>query len=230
MEDPRFIGRYKVLERVGRGSMGVVYRAHDPTLDREVAVKVMFGDFAENEVARQRFFREARAAARLQHVNIVTVFEFAEYDGMPYIVMEFLRGMSVAERLRLHRPLSLADTIDTIRQLCCGLEFAHESGVVHRGVNPANIWLCSDGTVKLLDFGIAKSDQSAITALDDLIGSPAYMSPEQIAGRGVDRRTDIFSVGVVLYELITGHRPFEGESPTAVMMKIVNEPMPPLDG
>jgi serine/threonine protein kinase len=228
MDVPPFIGRYKVLERVARGTMGVVYRAHDPTLDREVAVKVMFGIDAENETARQRFYRDARAAARLQHPNIVTVFEFADHDGMPYIVMEFLRGMSLANRLRGDRPLSLLETIDIIRQLCCGLEFAHDNGVVHRGVKPANIWLCADGTVKLLDFGIAKSDQSAVTALDDLIGGPAYMSPEQIAGPGVDRRTDIFSVGAVLYELLTGHNPFEGESPTAVMMKIVNDPMPPI--
>src|SRR6476661_2805942 len=195
MEVPPFIGRYKVLERVGRGSMGVLYRAHDPTLDREVAVKVMFGDYAENETARQRFYREARAAARMQHSNIVTVFEFAEHDGMPYMVMEFLRGMSLAERLRGDRPFSLLEKIDIIRQLCCGLEFAHDNAVVHRDVKPANIWLCTDGTVKLLDFGIAKSDQSAITALDEVMGSPSYMSPEQIAGRGVDRRTDIFSVG-----------------------------------
>jgi serine/threonine-protein kinase len=122
----------------------------------------------------------------------------------------------------------LTEKIAIVRQLCCGLEFAHENAVIHRDVKPGNIWLCSDGTVKLLDFGVAKSETSAITAVSDLMGSPAYMSPEQIAGKEIDRRTDIFSVGVVFYELLAGHKPFGGDSPTAVMMKIVNEPVPQL--
>jgi serine/threonine-protein kinase len=228
LEQPRTIGRYEVLERVGRGGMGVLYRGRDPVLDREVAIKVMAGDFTADESARTRFYREARASARLQHRNIVTIFEFAEDNGTPYISMEFLRGQTLGQRVQSGPPLTLVQKLDIVTQLLTGLHYAHEQGIVHRDVKPANIWLLEDGTVKLLDFGIAKIAASTMTSAGSVLGSAFYMAPEQVAGREVDGRADIFAAGVVLYELITAHRPFEGESPTVVMMKIVNEDPQPI--
>ncbi len=228
METPATIGRYEVIERVGRGGMGVLYRGRDPILDREVAIKVMAGDFSADESARTRFYREARAAARLQHRNIVTIFEFAEDGGMPYIAMEFLRGQSLSERVQSGPPLTLVQKLDVVTQLLTGLHYAHEQGIVHRDVKPPNIWLLDDGTVKLLDFGIAKIAASTMTSAGSILGSAFYMAPEQISGREVDGRADIFASGVVLYELLAAHRPFEGDSPTVVMMKIVNEDAQPI--
>ena len=227
--NPEKIGRYEILERVGRGGMGVLYRGRDPILDREVAIKVMATEFSSDEDpdAKNRFFREARAAAKLQHRNIVTIFEFAEEDNVPFIAMEFLRGQTLAARMNQRPPLSLEQKIDVACQLCAGLQFAHEQNVVHRDVKPANIWIQTDGSVKLLDFGIAKMMTSTLTSQSGVIGSASYMAPEQIAGKPIDGRADIFSAGVVLYELLGGQKPFEAESPTAVIMKIMqDEPVP----
>jgi hypothetical protein len=230
VEVPGHIGRYEIVERVGRGGMGVLYRGKDPVLDREVAIKVMSGDFSCDEGARARFFREARASARLQHRNIVTIYEFAEDEhGSPYIAMEFLRGRTLAARMApALEPLSLVQKLDILTQLCTGLHYAHEQGIVHRDVKPANIWLMDDGTVKLLDFGIAKIAASTMTSAGSVLGSAAYMAPEQISGREVDGRADVFSAGVVLYELLARRKPFEGDAPTAIMMKIVKEDPPPI--
>jgi hypothetical protein len=228
LETPSTIGRYEVIERVGRGGMGLLYRGRDPILDREVAIKVMAGDFSADESARTRFYREARAAARLQHRNIVTIYEFAEDGGTPYIAMEFLRGQSLAQRMQSGPPLTLVQKLDIVTQLLTGLHYAHEQGIVHRDVKPPNIWLLDDGTVKLLDFGIAKIAASTMTSAGSILGSAFYMAPEQISGREVDGRADIFASGVVLYELLSCHRPFEGDSPTVVMMKIVNEEAQPI--
>ncbi|HXE80557.1 MAG TPA: serine/threonine-protein kinase [Vicinamibacterales bacterium] len=222
------IGRYEVIERVGRGGMGVLYRGRDPVLDREVAIKVMSGDFSSDEVARARFFREARAAARLQHRNIVTIFEFAEDHDTAFIAMEFLRGQSLASRMTSAPPLTTVQKLDIVTQLCTGLHYAHEQGIVHRDVKPGNIWITEDGTVKLLDFGIAKVAASTMTQSGSVMGSASYMAPEQVAGRELDGRADVFSAGVVLYELLAKRKPFEAEAPTAVMMKILNEEPPPL--
>jgi hypothetical protein len=222
---PTQIGRYQILERVGKGGMGVLYRGIDPVLDREVAIKLMLGDFSDDtEQLRPRFYREARAVAKLQHRNIVTVFEFAEDGTTPYIVMEFLRGSSLASRIEAAPPLTLDDKLDIVTQLCAGLSYAHEQGVVHRDVKPANIFLLTDTSVKLLDFGIAKLTTSNLTRQGDVLGSPSYMSPEQIMGREtVDGRADVFSAGVVLYELLVGRKPFVGETTTAIVLKILNE-------
>ncbi|MBW8862979.1 MAG: serine/threonine protein kinase, partial [Acidobacteria bacterium] len=192
---PAQIGRYQILDRVGQGGMGVLYRAIDPALDREVAIKLMLGDFADDiEQLRPRFQREARAIAKLQHRNIVTVFEFAEDAGVPYIVMEFLRGTSLSARPKAEPPLTIVEKLDIVAQLCDGLGYAHEQGIVHRDVKPANILLLGDGSVKLLDFGIAKLTTSNLTRQGDVLGSPAYMSPEQIMGEEtIDGRSDVFS-------------------------------------
>jgi eukaryotic-like serine/threonine-protein kinase len=221
------IGKYKIQRLVARGGMGELYLAHDPDLDREVAIKVMSEDIMLDEQARARFYREARAAARLQHRNIVTVFDFAHDGEIPYFVMEFLRGQNLSERLRQGPPLTLPMKLDLAIQLCEGLHFAHGEGVVHRDVKPANIWLLDDGGVKLLDFGIAKSSTGTLTLGSSVVGSAGYMSPEQIEGQPVDGRSDLFSLGAVLFELVTGRPPFDGDSVTAVMMKIVqDEPAP----
>jgi eukaryotic-like serine/threonine-protein kinase len=224
---PIRIGRYELRERVGEGSLGVVYRGQDTLLGREVAVKLMAPGLLGDAAAHQRFFSEARAAARLQHVNIVTVFEFGEHDDTPFIVTEFLRGNSLATRLEAGPPLSLTDKLDVAIQLCAGLEAAHAQGVVHRDVKPGNIWICHDRTVKLLDVGIATAASPSETF--DVLGTPGYLAPEQVTGGEVDGRADIFSTGVVFYEMFSGRRPFESDSPTGVMLKIVNELAPPLD-
>ncbi|MCX6538137.1 MAG: serine/threonine-protein kinase [Acidobacteria bacterium] len=228
MEDPSTIGRYEIAERVGRGGMGVLYRGRDPVLDRDVAVKVMTTDLSDDSNARAYFFKEAKAAARLQHRNIVTIYEFGESDGNPFIAMEFLRGQNLATRLRSDPPLTIDATTDIIVQLCTGLHHAHSSGVIHRDVKPANVWIQPDGAVKLLDFGIARVSASTMTQGKDTLGSVAYMAPERFGNGPVDSRADIFAVGVILYELLAGRRPFDGETPTAIVSKILQEAPPPL--
>jgi serine/threonine-protein kinase len=225
------IGRYQVLERVGKGGMGVLYRGFDPVLDREVAIKLMHADFSEDtEQMRPRFYREARAAAKLNHRNIVTIFEFAEESNVPYIVMEFLKGTPLGARMNSQPPLTIDDKLNVVAQLCDGLSYAHEQGVVHRDVKPDNVFILEDGSVKLLDFGIAKLQTSTLTRQGDVLGSASYMSPEQVGGsESVDGRADIFSTGVVLYELLTGKKPFEGDSPTAVIVKILKDDPNPID-
>jgi hypothetical protein len=228
---PEQIGRYKILERVGKGGMGVLYRGVDPVLDREVAIKVMLVDFSDDtEQMRPRFYREAQAAARLQHSNIVTIFEFAEDNNTPYIVMEFLRGTPLDERLKSPIPLTLEDKVHIAAQLCTALNYAHEQGVVHRDIKPANLFLLPDGAVKLLDFGVAKLTTSTLTRQGDVLGSVSYMSPEQVSGSdALDGRSDIFSVGVMLYELLMGRKPFQGDSPTSTIVKILREDPPGME-
>ena len=228
---PDSIGRYQILQRVGAGGMGVLYRGFDPKLDREVAIKVILTDFSEDaEQMRPRFYREAKATARLQHRNIVTVFEFVEDQNQPHIVMEFLRGVPLAKRMAAAPPLMLDDRLDIVAQLCAGLGYAHQQGVVHRDVKPANVFLLEDGTVKLLDFGIAKLTTSTLTRQGDVLGSASYMSPEQVSGSdSVDGRADVWSTGVVLYELLAGRKPFEGETPTNVIVKILKEDPTPIE-
>ena len=228
---PDKIGRYQILERVGRGGMGVLYRGYDPVLDREVAVKVMLADFSDDtEQMRPRFYREAKAAAKLQHRNIVTVFEFAEENNQPHIVMEFLRGTPLSARMEQQPPLTLDDQLDIVAQLCAGLGYAHSQGVVHRDVKPANVFLLEDGSVKLLDFGIAKLSTSTLTRQGDVLGSAPYMSPEQVSGtQDLDGRSDVWSVGVLLYELLTGRKPFDGQGLTTVIVGILKEEPPSIE-
>ena len=225
--EPLRIGRYELLEHVGDGSMGAVYRGLDTLLGREVAVKVMAAGFLDDEAAHVRFFREAKAVARLQHVNIVTVFEFGKHDDTPFIVMEFLRGCTLAERLRRGPQMPLGDTLDVAMQMCAGLEAAHSQGIVHRDITPGNVWVTEDGTVKLVHFGVTGSGLSDV-ARADATGETGYMSPEQVTGHDVDARTDIYSTGAVLYQMLAGHPPFEAGSQTAIMLKIVNQDPDPM--
>ncbi len=226
---PTKIGKYDVIEVIGRGGMGVVYKANDPHLDRTVAIKMITSGFAENPAQLKRFFVEAKSLASLIHPNIVTVYDLGDFSGNPYLVMQYLEGEDLDTALVGRRQLSLLDKMNVIIQVCEGLSYAHRRNVVHRDIKPANIMLCSDGGVKIFDFGIAKvGDQSATKSASQIVGTLYYMSPEQVNGITVDGRTDLFSTGVVLYQLVTGHLPFEGESTTTTLLKITREPPPPL--
>jgi len=223
------VGRYVVTGRIGRGGMGMVYRALDEALEREVAVKTLHVEGSLDAESRRRFEVEAKAAAKLQHPNIVTVFELGEDRGVPFIAMELLPGVDLEALLRSGEGLLLAEKIDIVIQICRGLAFAHDHGIVHRDIKPSNIRLLDDGTAKIMDFGIAKLGGTTLTRTGMLVGTIFYMSPEQVRGRGVDGRSDVFSAGVILYELLAGQRPFRGEGPTDILYKIAHEPPDPLD-
>jgi serine/threonine protein kinase len=226
---PETIGRYSVIRELGRGAMGVVYEAGDPNLGRTVALKTVHANAigTDAEQAGQRFKNEARAVGRLSHPNIVTVFDAGEQDGLLYIAMELLDGETLDAHLAKHRTVALDRAIDITRQICAALDYANAKGVVHRDIKPANIILLPNGNVKITDFGLARTAE-AITMTGQVMGTPHYMSPEQVRGRPVDGRSDLFSVGVMLYEMVTGERPFEGQSITTIMYKIVHEnPTPP---
>jgi hypothetical protein len=225
----RRIGRYLITGRIGRGGMGMVYRGLDEALEREVAVKTLTAEGAFEEDSRKRFEVEAKAAARLQHPNIVIVYELGEDRGVPFIAMEMLPGVDLEALLRAGEPLPLTEKLDVVIQVCRGLAYAHEHGIVHRDIKPSNIRLLEDGTAKIMDFGIAKLGATHLTKTGMMVGTVHYMSPEQVRGKPLDGRSDVFSVGVILYELLAGQRPFRGEGATEVLYKIVHEPPPPVD-
>jgi serine/threonine-protein kinase len=218
-----FIGRFRVIGRIGRGGMGMVYRAVDDTLERELAVKTLNAEGSLDDESRRRFEIEAKAAAKLQHPNIVTVFELAQDRGIPYIAMELLPGTDLEALLRAGEALLLREKLEVVIQICRGLAYAHEHGIVHRDIKPSNIRLLDDGAVKIMDFGIAKLGGTNLTKSGMMVGTIHYMSPEQVRGRTLDGRSDVFSVGVILYELLAGHRPFRGEGATEILYKIVND-------
>ena len=225
----RRIGRYDIVEQIGSGGMGTLYRAHDDMLQRDVAIKVMTTDILAESGSRELFQQEARAAAKLQHRNVVTIHDLGEVDETPFIVMELLGGRDLAEVIRDGPELSLGQKLNLVDQLCAGLEFAHAQGIVHRDIKPPNVRVLDDGTVKILDFGIARVQQGESTQSRVLGGSPAYMAPEQLSEGHVDGRADLFSVGVLLYEFISGRAPFEGESPLAVVYEVLNAEPPRID-
>jgi len=225
---PAKIGKYDVIDVIGRGGMGIVYKATDPHLDRLVAIKMMIGPFGDNPDFLKRFYREAQSLGGLQHPNIVTVYDLGDYGGNPYLVMQYLEGEPLDSVLRNRRPLSLLEKINITILVCQGLSYAHHRGVVHRDIKPANIMLARDGSVKIFDFGIAHVGDQNVTRTGEIIGTLSYMSPEQVNAKPVDARTDIFSAGVVLYQIYTNHLPFEGESIHATRLKIVHDPPPPL--
>jgi hypothetical protein len=224
----RTIGRYTVVGRIGKGGMGMVYRARDEVLEREVAVKTLTVEGTLDEESRQRFEIEAKAAARLQHPNIVTVFELGEDRGLPFIAMELLPGVDLESLLRSGEQLLLREKLEVLVQVLRGLQYAHEHRVVHRDVKPSNIRLLEDGTAKIMDFGIAKLGSTGVTKAGMMVGTVHYMSPEQVRGRTLDGRSDVFSVGVILHEMLSGERPFRADTATAVLYKIVSTPHPPL--
>src|ERR1700730_13275107 len=227
------LDRYEIDAELGRGAMGVVYRARDLKLDRTVAIKMvsLFGlePDAEQEY-RKRFVVEGRAAGRLSHAGIVTVFDAREDEETkaPYLVMEYIQGQSLQQLVsRENRTLPLSTTLRLIQEVAEALHYAHGQGVVHRDIKPANILVTPDGHPKIADFGIAKLNQNDVTLLGQVLGSPAFMAPEQLTDEGVDARSDLFSLGVVLYYMLTGHRPFQGNSTATVCFKLVNhDPLP----
>jgi tRNA A-37 threonylcarbamoyl transferase component Bud32 len=233
MPPPPFrIGKYEILSELGRGAMGTVYKARDPRLDRLVAVKMMSEELLIEEEMRGRFQREARSAANLQHPNIVTIYDFGELEGegSPYIVMELLEGTSLASLMEMKKPERLEEKISIVSQICRGLDYAHKRGVIHRDVKPGNIQVVPNGTAKVLDFGIALGEGSTIKTKTGLVmGTPNYMAPEQISSDVVDHRADMWAVGVILYELLSGERPFTATTIPSLVYQIVHSAPPPLD-
>ena len=229
--DIRQIGRYKLIGIIGQGGMGIVYHAVDESIDRPVAIKMLLNIHAEDKDLLARFDREVRSTASLQHKNIVTVYDVDDYQGTPYMVMEYLEGQSLSEMIKSRHQTHLVEKLGLISQVCEGLQYAHQRGVIHRDIKPANILVLKDGTAKIVDFGIARAGRNeSITRTGQIVGSVHYMSPEQIRGGAVDRRTDIYSTGVTLYQLLTGEVPFKSTAnhPQDPFLRILNEPLPSL--
>src|SRR3989442_7171161 len=220
----RRIGKYEIIRLLGKGAMGAVYHAHDPLLERDVALKVMLPQIADDPEHKQRFEREARAVARMMHPNVVTVFDLGYHtDGSPYIVMELLKGRDLLQSLRDGPPLALPARVSIVLQVLEALGHAHKVGIVHRDIKPANLFINEEGTTKITDFGIARVTTTSVTAAGVVLGTAAYMSPEQVSGGKVDGRSDLFSVGCMLTELVSGRRPFEGKNAMATVFKIAQE-------
>jgi serine/threonine protein kinase len=222
------IGRYEILEEIGRGAMGAVFKGRDPLIGRAVAVKTITSGVAQSADLLERFYREARAAGGLQHPNIVTIYELAESGGAPFIAMEYLEGESLEKIIARKPVLPLATKLGYIVQTCRALDYAHLRGVIHRDVKPANIVVTRDGIVKVVDFGIARLGPTSNTQTGMLLGTLAYMSPELVRGQHADARSDIWAMGVLLYELITYQRPFTGENHAALLLSILQNEPPPL--
>jgi predicted Ser/Thr protein kinase len=224
------LGRYVIVEEIGQGAMGVVYKAVDPLIDRTVAIKTINLDLSKEELAsfEKRFQREVQSAGKLNHPNIVTVYDVGRTEGVAYMAMEFLEGKELREILDSGVVLPIEKITHIASQVADGLGFAHEHGIVHRDVKPANVMVMKNGLVKITDFGIAQMSSASRTMSGMVMGSPKYMSPEQVVGQGVDGRSDVFSLGVVLYEMLAGRTPFAGENISAIMYQILNdEPTPP---
>jgi serine/threonine-protein kinase len=218
------IGKYEILSPLGKGAMGMVYKAHDTDLDRGVALKVMVAQIAEDPELKQRFEREAKAVAKLNHPNVVMVFDRGTHtDGSPYIVMELLKGRDLQKQMRQPPPLALDRKVFVIVQVLAGLAHAHQAGLVHRDIKPANIWINEDGSAKIMDFGVAHVSAASMTGTGNVMGTADYMSPEQVQGQKVDCRSDLFAVGCMLFELVAGRRPFHADNLMAIFYKILHE-------
>jgi len=225
------IGRYEILEHIGEGGMAQVYKAYDPGIQRTAALKILKREHCADDEHKQRFLREGKAAGALTHPNIVTIYDVGEIDGAPYIMMELLEGDTLADLLRADKRPSIQSVIRIGRQLAMALDYAHSKGVVHRDMKPDNIIVGPDGeTIKIADFGIARVEDRAgkdTTQVGMMLGTPRYMSPEQAAGDTVDGRSDLFAVGVILYEIITGQKAFDAETITTLVMQIAQkDPVP----
>jgi len=217
------IGKYDILKPLGKGAMGIVYLAKDSMLDREVALKVMVSNIADDPDLKMRFEREAKAVARLSHPNVVNVFDLGYHtDGSPYMAMELLRGEDLQKTLRMG-PMPLERKVSIIVQVLVGLAHAHQAGVVHRDIKPANIFIGNDGSVKIMDFGVARLTTASVTGTGAIVGTADYMSPEQVKGARVDGRSDLFSVGCMFYEMLVGKRPFHAENLMAIFFKITHD-------
>jgi serine/threonine protein kinase len=221
------IGKYEVLGLLGRGAMGEVKKARDPVLNRLVAIKTIAKSIVLDEQFKKRFEREARTAALLSHPNIVTVYELGEEEGVVYLVMELLGGTDLRELIARRAPMSLKDKLSIAEQICAGLAFAHDKGIVHRDLKPANVHVSPGGGVKILDFGLARLSTSDLTRTGTIMGTPNYMSPEQVRGARADARSDLFAVGAVLYETLSGQKAFKSESTHATLYDVLErDPIP----
>jgi serine/threonine protein kinase len=215
------LGKYEVIAEIGTGSMGVIYRARDPILDREVALKTIAGTGGLDPELKERFYREARAGARLHHPNVVTVYELGEQDGMLFIALELLSGCDLRQFITERRTLPVLEKIELMAAVCDGLQHAHDEGIVHRDIKPSNIFLTTGGTAKILDFGVARLSASKLTMMGRVLGTPFYMAPEQILGKPCDGRSDLFSLALVTFEFLTYSHPFAGDS---IPKRIINDP------
>ena len=219
------VGKYELRHQIGRGAMGVVYEAFDTVIERPVALKMLRTDvFAPEQLSdvRARFKREAHSAGRLSHPNIVTIFDYGEHEGAPYIAMDLMTGEELARSLESGARMALPQVVRVMEQLLGALAYAHDAGIVHRDIKPSNVFVLRDGTIKVVDFGLARIEASNLTETGTLLGTPAYMSPEQFLGLPVDARSDLFSAGVILYQMLTGDRPFTG-SPSTIMQKVLRQ-------
>ena len=225
MNEIRKLGRYEIVSEIGKGAMGTVYRANDPLLSRTVAIKTinMSEDPTEMAEYEARFYQEARAAGGLNHPNIVTVYDIGNSGNIAYMAMELLAGRELKDLMAGGKKLPVAQAVDIAAQVAEGLAYAHEHGIVHRDIKPANIMVVRDGMAKITDFGIARMRQAELKTQTGIrLGSPRYMSPEQVVGKRAEPRSDIFSLGVILYEMLTGEAPFLGNDINSMMFKIVN--------
>lgn len=224
------LGRYNIIGELGQGAMGTVYKAVDPLIDRVVAIKTINLSLAldEKDEYESRFYQEAKAAGRLSHPNIVTIYDVGKSGEIAYIAMEFLQGRELRDILNDGKRMPVEQVINIVAQVAQGLAYAHEHGIVHRDVKPSNIMIVREGHVKITDFGIARMASAAVrTQTGMVLGSPKYMSPEQVVGKLTDQRSDIFSLGVMLYEMLTGQAPFSGENVNAIMYQTLNSVPPP---
>ncbi len=222
------LGKYEVVGELGHGAMGVVYRARDPIINRLVALKTITAAGADDQNMLERFYREAQSAGGLQHPNIVTIYDMGDEGGVPYIAMELIEGENLEQLISRRTPIPLSLKIVYATQACSAFDYAHKRGIVHRDIKPGNIMVNKDGTVKVVDFGIARVLETSKTQTGMLIGTFAYMSPEQYHGEHADERSDIWSFGVLLYELLCLQRPFAGTTPAALMHSICSQEPSPL--
>ncbi|MDV6032113.1 MAG: serine/threonine protein kinase [Phycisphaera sp. RhM] len=226
------VGDYRLVDVIGVGGMGIVYRAEDARLRRTVAVKVMKPDVAANEMARQRFLREAESAARIDHENIVTIYQVGEHEGVPFIAMRHLVGESLRQKLKREGRIDPRVVANIGRQVATGLAAAHQLGLIHRDIKPENLWLEAEtGRVKILDFGLARSQTSDVrlTQSGVVLGTPKYMSPEQATAKTIDHRSDLFSLGSVLYHLLSGHEPFGGTDSASTLINVTQAEFDPVE-
>ena len=227
------IGRYHIEEKLGQGGMATVYKAYDTNLERDVAIKFIRRDAFPKEISDKvlkRFEREAKALARLAHPNIVRIYDYGEFEGSPYLVMEYVEGGTL--KAYAGSPMPIGQVVQLLLPVARALEYAHEENLIHRDVKPANILISKKGQPMLSDFGIAKildlEDSNTLTGTNVGVGTPEYMAPEQGLGRSVDARADVYSLGVMMFELVTGHKPYTADTPMAVVLKHVSDPLPKL--
>src|ERR687891_1926310 len=229
LQPGQMLGPYRIINQIGKGGMANVYKAYQPSVDRYVAIKVLPSQLAESREFATRFHQEARIIARLEHPHILPVFDYGESDGIAYFVMRYLEAGTLKDKMVAHRPLPLNEIDRIFTQLTDALSYAHGFGIVHRDLKPANALIDSRGNIFLTDFGIAKLLESAsprLTQTDAIMGPPAYISPEQAQAEKVDQRSDIYSLGIILYEMVTGRVPYTADTPLAVILKHVSDPLP----